>query len=248
MSRQIVPTDVENNGVQDFKPNHKVVDAAADVENVRDQLDKLCEAINKLKDKLGGNKADEEEDDKEETIWERICDNTLRDMFIGKDVTAEDIDNVVNTLTLMNALILTIPYGIMASTNFEYWDWVESTLAGCPDSEFTYDQDFSQFNNAFHTVVYSAITALLVAMVYYLLRPRKESKFKKWWKHARYVFIIMLGATVVSCVGLVATSAWLFSWYIIPTSKLCTFSAKYSLGAGVAAISICVVISMFLML
>jgi hypothetical protein len=190
----------------------------------------------------------EEGEDVPETLYQRIMDNSLKQMFVGSDVEADDVDNVVNTLTLMNALIVTIPYGIMASAGYDYWDWVEATLAACPETEFTYNQDFKQFSNAFNSVLYSAISVLLMAMSYYLLRPKATKKFRKWWKYARYVILMMLFGTVTSCVSLIAVSAWMFSWYMIPTSKLCTYSARKQITAGVVVIVVTYATSSFLML
>lgn len=212
----------------------------------KEQLSEMCKTLNAMNEKL----VDQErvELDAPETLWERIKDNTLRDMFVGKDVTSDDVDNVVNTLTLMNALILTIPYGLMASASHDYWDWVETTLEACPDTKFTYDQAFTVFSNSFNAVVYSTISVLVMAMAYYLLRPRTDVKFQKWWKNARYVLIIMLIGTITSCVSLIAISAWLFSWYIVPTSQYCTYTAQTQALVGIFIIVACFAASAFLML
>jgi hypothetical protein len=216
---------------------------------VRDQLEALCKVLTEMKDQMPKSEEKKSEDDNaRETLWERIMDNTLKDMFIGKDVTAEDVDNIVNTLTLMNALILTIPYGIMASAGYDYWDWVEETLAACEVTEYTYEQNFNIFGTAFYGVVYCTIAVLLMAMVYYLLRPRTDKKFRKWWKFARYVILMMLLGTIISCVGLVGITAWLFSWYMIPTSKFCTYSAQGNSIVGIIFIGVSFLIACFLML
>jgi predicted membrane channel-forming protein YqfA (hemolysin III family) len=170
------------------------------------------------------------------------------DMFVGEDVTCEEVDNVVNTVTLMNALILTVPYGIMTAANFEYWDWVESTLDACPSTKFSYHQDFRTFSSTFNAAVYSTICVLIMAMFYYLLRPKDDTKFRHWWKSTRYVVILMLIGTITAVVSLVAVSNWLFSWYMIPTSKLCTYSATSQNIVGIIMIVLTALPSLYLML
>lgn len=167
---------------------------------------------------------------------------------MGKTVCTEEIDTVVNTLTLVCALILTIPYGVMTAASPDYWDYVESTLAACPVQLYTYAQNYSLFSGAFNTVVYSNISVLIMAVLYYLLRPKDDDKFRKWWKSARYVVIMMMLGTLCSVTCLVIVSAWLFSWYLVPTSKYCTYSAKSSEMAGVAVIVSSAVFSLLVML
>lgn len=244
---------IEDGGVREFKDTTNAPKAstgnqisAEEFRLFKTQLNEMCKALSTINDKFAAQ--DKAELDAPETVWERIKDNTLRDMFVGKDITSEDIDTVVNTLTLMNALILTIPYGLMASADHEYWDWVKETLAACPDTDFTYARAFSTFSASFNAVVFSTISVLVMAMVYYLLRPKNDAKFQKWWKHARYVVFVMLFGTIVSCVSLIAVSSWLFSWYIVPTSEYCTYSAQTGSAVGITVIVACLLISMYLML
>jgi hypothetical protein len=244
----VEPFDVESGKVPVDNAQKVAAVVLPAMSEFKDRLEEMCKVMIDLKEKLEGIEAETVET--EETLWQRLQDNTLKDMFIGKDITSGDVDNVVNTLTLMNALILTIPYGIMSSAGYDYWDWVENTLAACPKTIYSVPQDFRQFGNAFNSVIYSTISVLLCAMAYYLLRPKADKKFRKWWKFARYVILIMLLGTSTSCVSLVACSTWMFSWYMIPTSKLCTYSA-WGTGAavtGVAVIAVTFMIALFLML
>lgn len=89
---------------------------------------------------------------------------------------------------------------------------------------------------------------LVMALVYYLLRPSKEAKFRAWWKRARYALFLMLASTVSCVVSLIAASAWLFSWYTIRTDKYCDYSASGKAGAGITTVIAALFISAFLML
>ncbi len=236
---------VENtNGV---KNSDQIPLTKRDLEVFKKQIGDMCATIVAMNEKLN-NVEEKNIKETKQTTWERIKDNTLRDMFIGHEVTSDDIDNVVSTLTLMNALILTIPYGIMSSADNQYWDWMEDTLKACVKTKFKYADNFVLFSDSFNAVVYCTIADLLIAMVYYLLRPKSDKKFRAWWKSARYVILMLLSGTAISVISLVAVSAWLFSWYMIPTSKLCTYSAASQTTTGVIVISVVFLLSIFLML
>jgi hypothetical protein len=226
----------EDDEVHDLESGHKQISTAVKTITdpsmlaFRDHLGELCKVLNEMNDKMSGSEKDIKIESKRETLWERISDNNLKDMFIGR------------------ALILTIPYGIMASTGYDYWDWVENTLAACETTEFSYKQDFTLFRIAFSGVVYCTISVLLMAMAYYLLRPKTDAKFRRWWKYARYVILMMLLGTVISCVGLVGITSWLFSWYMIPTSRFCTYSGQGGNIVGIIFIGLSFVMACFLML
>ena len=221
-----------------------------DVDRLYAVLDSLSKTLADVKEKIAPPPPTtaSEKKGRKETLAERLWDNRLRYMFIGKLVTAEEIDTVVNTLTLVCALILTIPYGVMTAANADYWDNIETRLAACPVHEFTYEEDFNEFKGGFNTVIYSNISVLIMAVLYYLLRPKEDEEFRRWWKSARYTLIMMMLGTVCSIVCLVIVSSWLFSWYIIPNSKLCTYSAKTDAIAGVVVIGFCALTGLFNML
>lgn len=237
---------VSGDDVQAFRDDASAALTKGDVDKLYIVLESLTKALEDIKDKV---KPPPEEKEKASETWvDRWKDNQLRDMFVGKEVTCEDIDTVVNTLTLVCALILTIPYGVMTSADHSYWDNIELTLSECESTKFTYEQDFRLFSGGFNTIIYSNIAVLIMAVLYYLLRPKDEVKFRKWWKYARYVIMMMMLGTVCSIVCLVIASAWLFSWYIIPNSKLCTYSAKTDVIAGIVVIVFCAAVSFFCML
>ena len=231
--------------VLSFKENGLQSFSKEDMDRFFSILEGMTKALAEVKEKNPPAPVEEKE---QESLIQRWSDNQLRDMFVGKLVTADDIDTVVNTLTLVCALILTIPYGVMTAADPDYWQSVREVLAACPVQKFTYEEDFQLFSGGFNTVVYSNICVLIMAVMYYLLRPKDDTKFRKWWKSARYVIIMMMMGTVCSIVCLVIISTWLFSWYLIPWSKWCTYSAKSSTISGVAAIVCCAFTGLYFML
>jgi hypothetical protein len=158
------------------------------------------------------------------------------------------VDNVVNTLTLMNALILTIPYSLMSNMNYDYWDQVIISLDNCSERVATFESDFAIFKNSFNAVVYSAMASLIMSLIYYLLKPKNLAKFRKWWKQARYVIIMMLCGTVCSVVSLVAVSCWLFAWYNLPSDQLCEYNSQTNNIVGIAVLIFTSAITFYLMI
>jgi len=232
--------------------NGKAFVTKAEFDLFKEQLlDDLCKAITTMKatpTAVTEEKGEDAVKDEKETLISRWKDNNLYEIFVGKFVTSEDIDNVVNTLTLVNALILTIPYGIMSSTGPDYWDYVEATLDACPATKFTFAQNYVVFSNSTNSVVYSTICCLIMALVYYLLRPKDNDKFRSWWKAARYAICVMMIGTATSVVSLIAISSWMFAWYIVPTSTYCTFTSTKSQVTGIVLIGACFILSMCCML
>jgi hypothetical protein len=130
----------------------------------------------------------------------------------------------------------------------DYWDWVQETLNACPRQKYTYAQNFTLFSDTFNSIIYSSISMLVMALVYFLLRPTNAKKFRAWWKGVRYILFMMLVGTVSSVVSLIAASAWLFSWYNVRTDQYCDYSAANKSGAGIAIVVGSLLISLFFML
>lgn len=68
---------------------------------------------------------DLEKTDKEmkEMVHARYSVSNLRMMYEGTGAKPADIDVAVNTFTVVNTLVLTIPFGLVGSLNQQFWDW-----------------------------------------------------------------------------------------------------------------------------
>ena len=239
MKIQVKPSDEES-------LNSSTPITKGDLDELRRTLAAFSDSISSISEKLA-EKTNEAPSTEKQTLYERINDNNLRDMFVGKDVVSEDVDSVVATLTLMNALIITIPYGLMGNLSKDFWDWVQTTLDACPTTKFKYSASFESFKNAFSSVIYSSIACLVMAMLYYLLRPKQVGKFRAWWKTARYVVIFLLCGTVTAVVSLIAISCWMFAWYVIPSNEYCDYSSQNQNIIGIAFVVVFNGLSLFLM-
>jgi len=145
----------------------------------------------------------------------------------GKGMSAEDVDTAIGTFTLLNALLLTIPFSMVGSLGFGYWDALEAIFAKCPNSKNlggnTLETIFRGTYQQLCGTIYSSISNLLMACFYYSLRPKSEEDFKAWWPRGMYVVVMLLIGTLLSVVcaltlaGTMVTGFWFFS----PTSYRC---------------------------
>ena len=116
--------------------------------------------------------------------------------------TAASADTTVNTLTLVCSLIMTIPYGLMGSTQAGAWDAVEKSIASCMGCVTTESgapwkwacppgvvlnagwsgsvEDilswrFFRVSNALLFTMYSALATIVLAVIWYVTRPNGHS-------------------------------------------------------------------------
>ena len=53
--------------------------------------------------------------------WRWKISNSQK-FYTGNGLTVDEADSVINALALINALVLTIPFGLVTSLNMEYFD------------------------------------------------------------------------------------------------------------------------------
>jgi hypothetical protein len=77
---------------------------------------------------------------------------------------------------LVNALILTIPFGVIMGLGFDYWDAVETVVTQCSNGSVTYPFGYSLLINTLYATAYSSMTSIAVSIFYYMLRPSDEEE------------------------------------------------------------------------
>ena len=135
-------------------------------------------------------------------LWFRFLRCNLMKLVKGEDLSAEDADTAVNTLTLVCALILTIPFSVMGSIGRDFWENSAATALTCPQASRAPDfmrHSLTQALTTMHAMTYSSIGAIVLAVGYYLLRPKADDVFQDWWSRGRFpvIFILCLTATAV---------------------------------------------------
>lgn len=81
----------------------------------------------------------------------------------------------MNTFSLVNALVLTIPFGVLGSFSSSFWEDYQAQLNQyhCGDM---FLENYRFFVNANINIIYAAVGALVVAVFYYIFRPDSPDK------------------------------------------------------------------------
>lgn len=154
----------------------------------------------------------------------------LRKFFSGEGLSPTDADGAVNTFTLVNALLLTIKFSLIALVGPTYWDWYESTFENCPGSaDYSSDPNMipqNLFNNVYNTLlggIYCLVITIIVAAMYYILRPTESKVFKLWWPRARWIVMLIFIGTLISMVMVYSIAGSLVGGnaYFTSSKRLC---------------------------
>lgn len=172
--------------------------------------------------------------------------SNVRGYYSGEGLDVEEADSVMNAMALVNALILTIPYGIVSSLNSEYWDWMQVAIQDCEKMEWGYMQ--TNLITPLYVAVSASILSLIITVMYYFLRSKKH--FALWWKHrGKWSVAVTMVATITSVITILTLFATLMGWYAAATNRLCytqiinqnRYSGAY---ATIAAISLTLLVLM----
>jgi hypothetical protein len=144
-------------------------------------------------------------------------------MFFYKndDVSVDEVDLIVNTVTLVNALILTVPFGIMTSLTSSSMDEFKSNVLQClvegetstqkglqfktqSDVEVAIEEQYSWMTKSTLVSIYLPLISLILAVLYYLVRPSKgnngeeNKQFSEWWGRGRLIVLkLFLGMVLL---------------------------------------------------
>ena len=180
--------------------------------------------------------------------------SNLSKMINGSDITPDDADTAVNTFTLVSALLLAIPFGILTAVNKDFWDSLFSSLSAC--SEFTPSEVDDLWLSIYSGIVtliygcaYCAMISIILAVLYYLLRPSEEEKFHRWWTRGKYVVAFIFGGTVVTVIFALTFVGNMMGYYANSSSRMCHISDRYFTSPAVGIVTLgAFVISAFLIM
>ena len=67
------------------------------------------------------------------------------------------------------------------------------------------------------------VSCIAIAVFYYILRPKRERRFKKWWVRGRYVVLMSLGMGIVSVVSSMDIFGWMVTgqWLVHFSDNVC---------------------------
>ena len=193
-------------------------------------------------------------------FYKRFRNSNLHKYFIEGDIGSVEADQCVDTLALVNALLLTVPFQALAYASNIYWDWIESELESCTDVShykyYDFDYIYRSTINSFYVLTFASATALSIAAFYYILRPKEEVIFSYWWNRGcRWVIIVMMLTSIASCWATMSLFLSFINTYPLSSSKFCEIydepSKNYlarNNALGVAFMSFIVLLSMIVMI
>ena len=65
------------------------------------------------------------------------------------------------------------------------------------------------------------MSGILCAIVYFILRPKDEDKFRVWWKQARFGILLLIGSLWTSGIFTVIYILYYLIWLTVPADVLC---------------------------
>ena len=113
-------------------------------------------------------------------IAEKYSKSKLVGFVEGRGVSCEDVDTLVNSITLVNALILTIPPSIITSMGYNSgtWDSLEDAIADKCNVEGSellwYNSVYTPMWKCLVSSLICCVFGLVIAIAYYILRPTQK--------------------------------------------------------------------------
>ena len=150
---------------------------------------------------------------------------------------------------------------MLGNFNSDYWNWLETVIFNCnPDrSEHWRNRQWSRnYNiviNSTYGCIYAALTALVLAVAYYILRPAKDEMFRKWWVRGGQYPVFLIFAGSITTIVMVIIMVGNFGLYANSDSHVCRIWStdgpsqhQLATGFGVATLLVCLLSSLYMML
>ena len=159
----------------------------------------------------------------------------VSDEGICDGISSDDVDVTVNTMSLVNALLLAIPFSCMGSFQNQSLDWFETNLSACSTWKYDIDQAMDQLQQIIVCTIYLPIGALVLACIYYVSRPSKSMigneennnrPFQTWFRRGRYIILIFSVMTVGSILLSIFLAQNFFQDFFTTTAKFCSGEPK----------------------
>ena len=101
----------------------------ASIKALADSIESLLQRNKKAQEKEAIQLSEEERD----LDWLNYLtgDNNLARFWSGASIGPEETDSVIETFTLVNTLLLSVPFNCIGALNNGYWDWLQESLQAC---------------------------------------------------------------------------------------------------------------------
>jgi hypothetical protein len=151
----------------------------------------------------------------------------VRHFIEGIDLEANDVDTMYNGMMLVQALLLTIPPGIMTSLNTStgVWTTLQNNIVACgvenSGSVWIHVVYFPEWNMLIAGICCN-IVGIIMGVLYYALRPKEKAHFLEWWRTKGIFGAILCFLSL--CTGVLSTMFAILIymiWFVSPDYVLC---------------------------
>ena len=158
--------------------------------------------------------------------------STMRQSAFGRfisceDLTSDDLDDSVNQMALVCAVILTIPYQVGQTVGPSYFDWLRSELDKCPKASaggYDFGIALAAFREYMLCCMFSTMCGMILSTFYFLFKRTVSdpSDHRTYMRKCRYITIYIFICTSFGIISLIMLSNFLIEWFVVPTDALCT--------------------------
>lgn len=135
----------------------------------------------------------------------------------------------MNSLAILNGLLLTVEFGLIASLDTNYWDDLAETLKQCGQGV----PDYWPISVTLYFATLLSLVALFLCVIFLVLQPRPEGKhpteeekevWRDWYKLARFTLISAVVFTEIVSGLLMALMILLFPRMVNSSAGICLVS------------------------
>lgn len=160
----------------------------------------------------------------------RLKNNALLRFVRGEDIDADNIASAVASQAFICALVMTVPYQLMGSLAFGFWDQLDLVSQKCPESG--YDAQVKMFQKVLVATILTSIGGLIMSTMYFLLKPKD---IKKWWPRGRIFMLFLFILSTLSIISLFALTIIFYKFYMTSSSTYCDSAAVDSSGRVISS-------------
>ena len=186
-----------------------------------------------------------------------IGDSHVGKFFLDFDADDFNFDAGVNAFALLNALVLTIPYGCVMNLNGEFFDELYAAWQLCEPNEVTmatvYGGEAVYHNYIIRNLCvanYGSICGLIMATLYYVFKPTDSTGLTRWSKKKiRILVMCIFISTIAAIFGIMFVYTGIIQVYSRRSSEYCELNpaADSMWKSGTAAIVLSLVLAVYLM-
>lgn len=191
--------------------------------------------------------------------------NLFSDEPRGDVLVSTFSDGAVSTFALVSTLLLTCPFALLGSLQPGAWDVFSAALLTCSANPYTgatpwgpaevnaYVKEWvsPNVNGGVMAAVYLGLTTILLAVVYYTVRPpvleeRGVADFIAWWRRGRWLVLANFICMAATTVAVLVFANTYHTNFLTPTAEICTvYNKRYHSYIGASATIAAIIFAAF---